>query len=471
MSELKDSKKNPETSPESPQPPEQPEDEQSPEEMGQQMVEQGSQAVTSLKQEALDNASNIATRGGTEVDSETQASLHEQANQADEALSDMASGVEETAGVRSVTSRHSIKTEASLPEKGSYVERKKEMTQVIVGQVQELHQLAISESTESLENHLETVRNKLMSILERLSEFTQQVDPLDKANEDFFDSLGLRTIDMLNEIKQESGAEISQIFSDVYYEHSDFLDREVVIPLEERQLQDGAVTSTEHVARKIYKRTPEEMEQIKSRNRESVVQAIQEMSEKPDITTEMLEELYRLNNKGVVPAKLSAWREGSITFGKRIGTVDVDIPREVSHTVDRANKLTLRRIFGMSETAHDMAAAKLHNDLLDIHPWEDRNGSTSLLFLELMMTREGRYEPSAEREKDYYKQLHKIFDGNLLAMGVVLYEQIKIANSYGYYEGVTPIDDTRKEFYGDRITHWKEKYKERRKKKAKKKAA
>jgi len=456
MSELKDSKKTPETSSESSRPPEQPEVERSPEEVGQQMVDQGSQAVTDLKRDALDGTEKVATSADTKVDSKTQAGLQEQASQADEAILDMTDEVEEIVETRSTTSRHSAETKADLPENKPYKERRERMALDMVTEIKDLHELTLSVEAESPEQSLEKVRGKLMTILEKLSEFSRQVDPLERENESIYDSLGLRTIEALKDIKQNSSTEISQIFSDIYYEYSEFLDREVIMPLKDTAMrEEGKQVNIEHMTQTVYARTPEEVEAIKEKNRESVAQAVKEMSDQPDVTLEMLTELHRINNKGIVPEDISELRKENMVFGKRVGTIGPDVEREVNDVVKRANLLTYRRIFGMSETTHDMAAAKLHNDLLGIHPFNDRNGSTSLLFLELMMARDGRYEPSTERENDYYKQLGKILNGNLLAMGVVLYEQIRTANSYGYYKGATPLDAQRRNLYKKQLEDWK----------------
>ena len=70
----------------------------------------------------------------------------------------------------------------------------------------------------------------------------------------------------------------------------------------------------------------------------------------------------------------------------------------------------------MSTLRYGIEAAKLHNDLLDIHPFADRNGSTSLLFLETLMARRG-YVPDIKRQKSYYKNLHTILGGEYDCFG------------------------------------------------------
>ena len=99
----------------------------------------------------------------------------------------------------------------------------------------------------------------------------------------------------------------------------------------------------------------------------------------------------------------------------------------------------------LSDMRYEIVAATLHNDLLDIHPFSDRNGSTSILFLELIMAKSG-YVPSMKREKDYYKHLRKILDDNLLAISVVKHQHRKIGSKFGYFQGET-IPESQKPIY------------------------
>jgi hypothetical protein len=77
--------------------------------------------------------------------------------------------------------------------------------------------------------------------------------------------------------------------------------------------------------------------------------------------------------------------------------------------------------------------AKLHNRLLDIHPFLDRNGSTCLLFVELLMAAHGGYIPPTDRIKNYNTNLSMILK-NSLAVAVVNYEHYKIEHQFGHYK-------------------------------------
>lgn len=242
------------------------------------------------------------------------------------------------------------------------------------------------------------------------------------------------------------GAEIEGAFRETFEEFSDFIEDEVVA----YRIRHGG-GSVEDVTREMYGRTKEEMEDIKRRNREAVVEAMGQMKEKSGVDIGMLEQLHALNNKGIVPKEFSKLREDPDAvsfFGKagRLGLLGPDVKPYVQEMLDRANNLIDRDVTGdMSKIRYEIEAAKLHNDLLDMHPFGDRNGSTSLLFLELMMTRKG-YEPSPERQKDYYKHLSSVVGYNPIAVAVVGYEQYKISNVPGYYEGLA-VDDAKKAEY------------------------
>ena len=175
------------------------------------------------------------------------------------------------------------------------------------------------------------------------------------------------------------------------------------------------------------------------------------MKEEGAITTDTITELHEINNRGIVPKSFSDFRSGSmgVTFGKRIGTLPKDVLQEVEGVVERANSLLEgRRNKKYSKTDFQIATAMLHNQLLDIHPFPDRNGSTSLLLMELLMSHQG-YKPSPKREGNYYKTVRRTLGHNPVAIGVVGYEHYLIANKPGHFEGDT-IDDETAEIY-DRI--------------------
>ncbi|MEY4744094.1 MAG: hypothetical protein RL272_39 [Candidatus Parcubacteria bacterium] len=243
----------------------------------------------------------------------------------------------------------------------------------------------------------------------------------------------------------KAGTDAARAFSEIFEEFSGFIDDDIIA----YRLARSPGASIEHVTQDTYGRSKEEVEAMKQANRQAVVEAMGRMTEEPGITPEMLEELHALNNRGVVPKKFSRLRDNPneiVTFGKRIGLLGSDVRPQVDEMIDRANDLIDRNaVHGMTSLRYEVEAAKLHNDLLDMHPFGDRNGSTSMLFLELLMIRKG-YEPSPERQKDYYKHLGNVLGYNPVAMAVVGYEQYKISRTPGYYEGPGMTEEKKQEY-------------------------
>lgn len=306
------------------------------------------------------------------------------------------------------------------------------------------------------------LKGGLRDVMATLHALSKQLPWSNKENEEVWKQI-YNNFNDLRIAKRESGkqgaAEVEGAFREIFEEFSDFIEDEVVA----YRMRNGG-GSIEDVTRMMYGRTPEEMEAIKVRNREAVTSAMKEMSQKPGVDADMLERLHALNNKGIVPKEFSKLREDEDSiafFGKagRLGLLGADVKPYVQEMLDRANDLIDRDSIGqVSKTRFEIEAAKLHNDLLDMHPFGDRNGSTSLLFLELMMTRKG-YEPSPERQKDYYKHLGNVLGYNPVAVAVVGYEQYKISNVPGYYEGLQASGEKKAQY--DKILALVAKMKER----------
>ncbi|HTK05289.1 MAG TPA: hypothetical protein VL500_06895 [Candidatus Eisenbacteria bacterium] len=241
------------------------------------------------------------------------------------------------------------------------------------------------------------------------------------------------------------GGDVERSFSDIFEEFSGFIEDDVV----SYKMSKTPGASIEHVTQEMYGRSKEEVDGLKRRNREAVVEAMKKMNEQPGVTMDMIEELHALNNKGIVPKQFSKMRDNPdaiVTFGKRLGIMGDDVKPMVGEMLDRANDLIDKDATkGVSTLRWEIEAAKLHNDLLDMHPFGDRNGSTSMLFLELMMSKKG-YEPSKEREPNYYKHLAKVLGYNPVAVAVVGHEQYKISKTPGYYEGKGMTEEKKKHY-------------------------
>lgn len=145
---------------------------------------------------------------------------------------------------------------------------------------------------------------------------------------------------------------------------------------------------------------------------------IREFGHSRSLDVAMLEKLHEADNKGIVPKRYSKLRSdlGSLppTFYERIGLLPEDLKPELEDLMKEADDLRNKDIGDepgqISKDAFAIRAAQLHNDLLDMHPFGDRNGSTVLLFLETVMMSAG-HEPFAQREKDFYANLEAILGG------------------------------------------------------------
>lgn len=285
-----------------------------------------------------------------------------------------------------------------------------------------------SEDTEVLEK-------RLYNVMDRIENLASHASPEHDENEEMWKLLYDKFVSVMSvRMKaKESGENIDDIFSRVTDRYRDFIDNEIIIRAFDYLTERGVRVSYEDITRRTFNRTPEEVERLKERNRKAVAEYIQDHREDPP-TADTLEELYRLNNKDIVPGKLAGLRkkEEETTFYKRVGIIGgEDVKEEVDDVTTRATRTMFKP---MSDTGYAMAVAKLHNDLLEIHPFSDRNGSTALLFAEFMMSKRG-YKPSEKREGKYYGNVRKIFRNNPIAIALIAQAQWKIANISGHYAG------------------------------------
>ncbi len=294
----------------------------------------------------------------------------------------------------------------------------------------------------------EEAKKTLREFLESMSILASQISPEQKENEPFWKEMVDR-FKTITSSRKEMETQMRAVYDELIEEFRPFIEDELVAREEIRRIRSGTPVSAEHVMREIYGRTPEEIEAIKQRNRERVVAEIMEMKEEPHVTLDMIQRLHAVNNDGIIPRSEFKLREGEsvISFGVRFGILPGDVREEMEQFIERVNHfIDERAVRGVSDMRYEMTAASFHNEMLDMHPLPDRNGSTSLLFLELMMARRG-YEPSKQREPDYYKHLWKILDGNPLAMGIVGYEQYRIKYVPGYFEGTTTREARKQRTY------------------------
>ena len=249
-------------------------------------------------------------------------------------------------------------------------------------------------------------------------------------------------------------AEVSKVFESTFDEFRDVIEDDLLTHRLQEKQSKGEPAYVETVMRELYGLTKEDYEARKRENRSAVATTIMEMKDSR-VTRKSIEQLHEVNNKGIVPKKFSKIRSGDsdqgVTFGKRLGLVAEDTEKEIDLLVERMNWLDERsKGNDVSDMEYAIGAARAHNDLLDIHPFADRNGSTALLTLELMMAKRG-YEPSKERNGKFYDQLREILNDNPVAIAVVGSEMAKIKYVPGYFAG-SEIPESRKKAYDGIVT-------------------
>ena len=377
-----------------------------------------------------------------------------------------------------------LKTQSRIPEKFSNIP---ELSSNLLEEIKDEDILELDEKeVEFIEEKFEEAKNKLNNLEQIISTYTELEKSdgeqiLEHALQDVMKSLSelFHNSDMESEsmrdncvflndsmknilkIKKESSEDISKVFSKIFYEFSDFIDDYYVASIIKNYKVHEKGYYVESVTQEVYGRTLEEQEDIKSKNRRNVVEKMRELNEKPYLSLEDIEELHRVNNRSIVPKMHSFMRKGTdgvVQFFKRIGIISPDVIPEMKLLKEKIERLIDERALGLSETEYAISVAKIHNDILEIHPFSDRNGSTSLLVTEALMMRVG-YEPSEKREKDYYKHLRKILKNNPFAVSVVGYEQYKIAHHDGYYEGFTTELEGRSQVYETILQNIREKKK------------
>ncbi|MBE7525190.1 Fic family protein [Patescibacteria group bacterium] len=246
----------------------------------------------------------------------------------------------------------------------------------------------------------------------------------------------------IGESKNVRPDELKQIYQDVFAEFEDVIEVDIYRRRKQVSGMRGEFLSEDELLSELYGRTPEELEELKQRNRKQAAAFIlKNKDRKPSI--ELLEELHRVNNKGIVAKAVSAIRhtrdEQVIYGGGRVGTFGEDVPEEMEYVMARAEWLVANN---PNKLRYEVSVAKLHNDLLNIHPFMDRNGSTAMLFAEFLMAKKG-YIPEAKRDPSFYNYVRKTFGNNPVAIAVFGGGMYEIGEMTGYYKGVTAKDKER----------------------------
>lgn len=299
------------------------------------------------------------------------------------------------------------------------------------------------------EKELETIKVILRPLMQEMATLAKQIPPERAENASLWYSLHMRFYDLVV-MKTKREPPVAQAFDQIFAEFSDFIDDEFVAREIQRQIMTHGNADVAEAMQTVYGRTSEEVEAMKHKNRAAVAQEILRLKEEPYVSIEMIERLHAMNNQGVVPRQLSRIRganEESEFGAARVGVIGEDVREEMEDLVRRTEEMIDRALIeNWSDARYEIAVATLHNEMLDIHPFQDRNGSTSLLFVELLMARRG-YVPPATRGKKYYTFLRQALGNNPVAVGIVGHEQYKIAHHAGYFEGKTTRRGEKPELY------------------------
>lgn len=254
---------------------------------------------------------------------------------------------------------------------------------------------------------------------------------------------------------------VSQVFSDVFQEFSDFIDDEFVAAYIEQERRSSRKVLPDKALQQVYGRSPEEMGRIKNENRKAVVEELDNNRELTSIDIDLLEEFHRLNNRGIVPKDVSRIRSGEdwTAYYKRIGVRPEDLQLELTALFEEFNGfLEKDSAKPVSDLEYGVRVARLHNAIVDIHPFVDRNGSTALILVELLMMKRGYtpsesrpasesslapYLPDSARDIDrhlsYYEHLLDVFGRNPIPVAVIGGEMLKMKHVSGYYKRAADV--------------------------------
>jgi fido (protein-threonine AMPylation protein) len=284
------------------------------------------------------------------------------------------------------------------------------------------------------EHSPELLRATLRESMWTLSALARASTPEEEETASLWETV-MKKYEDLTRLKRSAAGDMKQAYQGVFEEYSSFIEDDLYAKVRSIRMKRKEVVSEEDLMTELYGRSVEEVQEIKDRNRKNVAAFIEaHRDEAPSIA--LLERLHRENNKGLIPADISKVRkqgEEVVYGGGRVGTFGEDVREELEHLMAKAEWTAEHT---KSSVLFQCAVAKLHNDMLNIHPFKDRNGSTSMLFIEFMTAKRG-YTPSPQREDQYYTYVRKALSNNPVAVGILGGGQYEIGMRSGYYKGFT----------------------------------
>ena len=302
---------------------------------------------------------------------------------------------------------------------------------------------ALEEIIEEMKNNIEDftsseIEEGIEILFSSLSYLSKLVSPFDARNMIIWENINNNFSEIIN-LKFENNGELVNCIDRLLVKHRDFA--EDVVSSDYFYKGSDLVEAS----KRLLDRSSEEINKIKERNRQKVADHIIN-SKIEEITLDDIEKLHSINNADIVPKHFSKIRkvfnydifDGSIHFGERVGVHSEDVNYEMSELLSRINIMIKKnREKPVSSFQWSLQVAKIHNDFFEIHPFWDRNGSTGILLVELLMKEKG-YIPSRERvtikgSRSYFHEIRKIL-GNPIAALIVLGVQIRMANVPGFYK-------------------------------------
>ena len=311
------------------------------------------------------------------------------------------------------------------------------------------------ENLESTESSPEKRRSEISEIMERLRVVSEKIPSKDGYDDydhnDMLKEYIQTRFKQLTDMRRadDTKPEVRKAIEEIFEDNSDFIEGTLFEEYLKWEARRRGMAEIETALGEFYDRSPEETEKIKERNRKSVAEEIERMAKEPAVTVTMIERLHAANNRNIVPKKYSKFRNDPnefVTFDKRLAVFGEHVSPEMEDLVERLNKNNEEEnVDEASRLRFLTEAVSIQNDFVEIHPFSDRNGSTSLLLLELMMAKKG-YEPPKTREKDGLKNLARITENDPVMIKAITDSIKRHAEIPGFYESKRMSEEDKKQY-------------------------
>jgi len=134
---------------------------------------------------------------------------------------------------------------------------------------------------------------------------------------------------------------------------------------------------------------------------------------KSEITLEDFVTIHHLATKRILPSHMAGLRNENVSIGKHDAPSAVEMQKDLSFLLTRANKLT--HATHLSDLVWMYELSSLALEYARIHPHVDGNGTAGLFFCELVARLKG-VPPANIVELDFQKRVRAIFRDSPLAL-------------------------------------------------------